>query len=108
MFSDKMLAAGSRLFLENWLISSPAQGYWAGKENSIAFFLNGNWIFAAPQQGMRIFDNFAGQFMHFDGDWKISTLPASPQGRSVIDVEARAAIDELIQTLQTSRILQRD
>ena len=92
---------------EAWLVSANAQGDWVGYVDKIAQFSSGAWKFFEPVLGMRIFDSGNGKFMHFDGAWKAATTTSSPQGGMVIDVEARAIIDELIIALQDAGIFAR-
>ncbi|MFA7597199.1 MAG: DUF2793 domain-containing protein, partial [Novosphingobium sp.] len=65
----------------------------------------GVWLFVTPREGMRIFNRSADQEMRFAGAWLAPSAPASPSGGSVVDAEARAAIDALIAAMQAARIL---
>jgi hypothetical protein len=87
---------------ECWLVSSPAAGEWAGHEGSIACRQAGLWLFIIPRDGMRIFNRSAAQDMRYCGGWHAPVTPASPSGGTTIDAEARAAIDALIETMQTA------
>ena len=90
---------------ECWLVSSPATGEWSGQEGRIACRQAGVWLFVAPCDGMRIFNRAADQDIRFAGAWFAPSAPASPSGGSIVDMEARAAIDTLIAAMQAARIL---
>lgn len=92
---------------ETWLVTSNAQGDWAGHVDKIAIYSSGGWSFIAPSQGMRLFDNSQGRFMHFDTSWFSASSVSSPEGGAVIDAEARASIDGLIAALQEAGIFAR-
>jgi hypothetical protein len=103
---------------QSWIVASAALGAWAGKEGHIANFTEAGWRFIAPQPGMMAWNKAAGLWLIFDGlAWTEGVLPAtalvingqqvvgprraaiaSPSGGGTIDVEARAAINEIIAT----------
>ncbi|WP_370177302.1 DUF2793 domain-containing protein [Alteriqipengyuania sp.] len=87
-----------------WIISANPQGDWAGRENDMAVFTAGTWLFVNPQVGMAVFDKAAGVTRRWDGGWNAPAIPASPSGGSTIDAEARAAIDGLIDTLRDAGV----
>lgn len=89
---------------ECWLVATPASGTWAGHEGSVAGFQAGAWLFLPPRDGMRALDRSTGQELFFRGGWQVATVPASPVGGPVIDVEARDAIDGLINALRTAGV----
>jgi hypothetical protein len=80
-------------------ITAPASVAWSGKEDSLAIRIAGAWNFVDPHEGMRIFDQNAGQFLVFKGQWETGIMPAQPNGGAVIDVESRAALSALMQEL---------
>lgn len=88
-----------------WLVSSPATGEWSEQEGRIACRQAGIWLFVTPRDGMRIFNRSAGQDIRFAGTWAAPSAPTAPSGGSVIDTEARTAINELIAAMQAARIL---
>lgn len=78
---------------------------WAGKDDMLAVSIAGAWHFYEPSHGSLIFDQSANQFMLFSGTWIASSAINEPQGGGVIDVEARSAIAQVIQSLQALRLL---
>jgi len=91
-----------------WLVQPDGQGDWSGKAQTIAVFTAGGWRFIFPDQGMRIFDNALGRYLHFDGAWKYAEEPTLPIGGATVDLEARAAIGELIIALRAHGLLPRN
>ena len=108
-----------------WLVAAGGSGAWSGRDGQIASFSAGGWRFVAPREGciawLRDVARFAvltGAGWRSDG-WPVaglrigsrlalaSTPPAvaTPAGGSVIDVEARAKLAELIGGLRTLGLL---
>lgn len=85
---------------EAWLVAAGATGEWAGKEATIATRQGDNWLFIAGQEGLRVFDRSTGQERLFTTAWQNASAPLEPSGGSVVDVEARAVISELIAALR--------
>lgn len=90
---------------ECWLVATGATGAWSGHDAAIASFQGGDWIFIRPRRGLRIYDLFTGQERLFDGIWKKGSLPVEPLGGMTVDVQARAAIGELVVVLQALGIV---
>lgn len=85
-------------------IAEAAEGEWAGKDNFLALRLAGVWHYVQPADGMQVFDRQTRQFILYDGIWVDPTLPADPTGGSVIDIEARASIAQLLLALRNAGI----
>lgn len=83
-------------------VISGATGEWSGKDGQLALRIADSWEFASPTTGMRIFDEEVGKAIHFNTTWKEANAPASPSGGGFVDLEARAAIDGLIQALRNA------
>ena len=81
-------------------VTGVASGDWAGREDKLAIHSAGSWQFIDPYPGMYVFDREASLLLHFAIDWQSADEPPAPQGGTVIDSEARAAIDELIDALR--------
>lgn len=109
---------------ESWLVATGATGAWADRDDSLATWTGGGWRFAAPVPGMTAWNRPAGNWLHWSGSewvagWPVAALliggeqvvgarqqdVPSPSGGTTIDVEARAAIDQLIVTLKTHGLI---
>ena len=104
-----------------WIVAAGATGEWSGKTDRIAAWTAGGWRFIAPVAGMLAWNKAEGVWMRWTGSgWSQGTLPAtalviggvqvvgprlqevpSPSGGTVIDVEARSAIEGVIATLKS-------
>jgi hypothetical protein len=90
---------------ECWLVAANATDAWSGHDAAIASFQGGNWIFVKPSRGLRVYDLSTGQERLFDGFWRKGSLPVEPLGGMTVDVQARAAIGELVSALQALGIV---
>ena len=90
---------------ECWLVGSVPAGDWAGHDGELACLQSGNWVFAAPRDGMNLLDKSTGQTKRYAGGWQAAATVADPTGGSVVDVEARTAITGLIAALLSAGIL---
>ena len=88
-----------------WIVGSPATGAWAGREGTIACRQSGNWLFANPSEGMRVYDRSAGQDRRFSAGWQTPVAPVEPSGGTTVDAGARAAIHAIVVALQTAGII---
>lgn len=86
-------------------VKAPATGVWAGHEDRVAVLIAGEWHYIEPVQGMALFDRAADNFLVYRSGWKAAQAPALPTGGTVVDVEARAAIAALIQSLKALGVL---
>lgn len=88
-----------------WLVGSNPTGAWANRPGSLAGWVSGTWLFAAPKEGTRALDKSTGQVIFFSNGWRRLAAPAIPTGGQVADAEARAAIGDLVETLRSAGIL---
>ena len=91
---------------ESYRIGSNPVGEWAGYDDNLASWVGGTWQFVPPFDGLQVFDRAASHFLIYRGAWVEAPATADPQGGSVIDIEARAAIAELSQALRDLGLLQ--
>lgn len=104
-----------------WIVGEGASGVWTGRTNSLAASTAGGWRFVTPVEGMRVWNRAAGYDMAWNGTgWTAGEvrgsklvvagqqvvgerLPAvpSPSGGTIIDDEARQAINAIIATLMS-------
>lgn len=89
---------------EAWLVGAAATGAWAGEDGKLASYQAGNWLFATPNDGMRLFDRSTGQMLLYRGGWQRPAAPAAPSGGATVDAEARAALAALVSVLEQAGI----
>jgi hypothetical protein len=89
-------------------VTSPASQAWAGREDHIAVLIGGAWHFIGAREGMHMFDQTAGHTLVFGTQWERARAPTLPTGGTVVDSQARTAIQSLIQSLQAIGILGAD
>ena len=110
---------------QSWIVGDSATGAWAGQGGSIASWTEAGWRFVTPVPGMLAWNIDAGYWLSWSGSaWRDGVLPAaalhvggqqvvgprlpgvaSPSGGTIIDVEARAAIDALIASLMSHGLI---
>ncbi len=84
-----------------WIVGTSPDGDWSGQGGNLACRQAGQWLFVAPTDGMRVFNRALGQDLRRVGtSWTAPAAPAAPAGGATIDVEARAAIANLLQCLR--------
>ncbi len=90
---------------ECWLVGAVATGAWTGHDGELAGRQSGNWLFALPRNGMTVLDQATGQIRRYADGWQAAIAVAPPTGGTVIDVQARTAITDLIAALVAGGIL---
>lgn len=88
-----------------WLVGANPDGDWTGREGDLASWQGTAWLFVTPRFGLRMLDLSTGGSLFFDGDWQRPAAPAAPSGGTIVDAEARQAIVNLIETLQSAGII---
>lgn len=88
-----------------WIVGATAGEAFSGQADCLACYQNGQWIFAKPQPGMKVFDRSVSQYRFYNTGWSTATDIPIPQGGSVVDSEARAAIAGLAAALKVAGIL---
>lgn len=86
-------------------VTGPATDAWTGHNDQIAVRIGGDWHFVAPVEGLVLFDRAVGRMLVFRSQWRLSSAPAVPDGGTVIDTEARAALGAIIDALRAFGIL---
>lgn len=109
-----------------WLIAAGASGDWTGRSGHIAAWTEGGWRFIAPQPGMVAWDKQAELVRRWTGvEWSDGEVIAakivvggqqvvgerqpevpSPSGGTIIDLEARAAIDAITVALKSHGLIE--
>lgn len=90
---------------ECWLVGSAPSGAWSGQAGTLALFQAGNWLFHSPRPGMRVLNRATGQDRRYTSAWQAVARPALPSGGAIVDVEARAALAALYNSLTLAGIL---
>ena len=84
-----------------WLISASATGVWSGRSGQIARWSGGSWRYINAVEGMVILHKSQGvRLFYIGGGWFAPQPIANPVSGSVIDVEARAAIVDILAYLR--------
>lgn len=109
-----------------WIVAAGATGAWAGETDALACWTAGGWRFVAAVPGMTAWNKGIGCWLTWSGTaWSGGELPAtalsieglqvvgprlatvaSPSGGTIIDTEARAAVDSLIATLKSHGLIE--
>ncbi len=82
-----------------------ATGEWAGHDDEIAARISGGWHFFSPFEGLRIQDVAARKQLYYASAWQAADAPEDPSGGTTVDVEARQALSQLIETLKLAGIM---
>jgi uncharacterized protein DUF2793 len=100
-----------------WLAAVGATGAWTGKDGQLAMWSGSGWRFVAPAAGMTVWNKAAALPLRWSGTGASLVVggqqvvgerqPAvpSPSGGTIIDAEARAAIDALIAALMSHGLI---
>lgn len=111
---------------ECWIVASGAVGDWTGRDAMLAVWTTSGWRFLAPQPGTSAWDKAASVPLIWDGsEWSTGDLActglrvggvkvvgerqpgvASPSGGTIIDAEARAAINALTAALMSHGLIE--
>ena len=90
---------------ECFLVAAPAAGDWIGQEDKLASLDGTQWTYVAPRQGTAVFDISSGQMQYFRNSWQLAPQPAAPSGGTVVDTEARAAIEQVIEVMRAAGMI---
>ncbi len=110
---------------QSFLVGDSPVGDWAGHAGEIAGFTDGGWRFVAPPDGTQLLNRATGEAMvRRNAAWEIGVAHVqeiqvdgrkvlgaqqpsilAPAGGSVADLEARAAISEIIVSLRAHGLI---
>ena len=82
-----------------WLVGDAPTGAFAGHAAAIAGWTGSGWRFVEAGDGLCVFDKSAGCVRRFAETWQSFIAPLPPTGGTTIDVEARAAIVNIMERL---------
>ena len=108
-----------------WIVAAPASDAWSQHQDSLAVWTVGGWRFVAPTEGMRVWNKAQNLEWRWEGAaWSVGAVigsqlflggqkvvgercPAvpSPSGGTIIDAEARAAVDQIIVALMSHGLI---
>jgi hypothetical protein len=108
-----------------WVVGSAPTGAWSGHAQALAGWTEGGWRFVAGREGMAVWSIADGREARFvDGAWRIGMLTGSwvtidgirvvgpqraaitgPISGSVVDAEARVAIDAMLAALRAHGLI---
>ena len=109
-----------------WIVAPAAGGDWSGHDNRLAMWTDGGWRFLDPSPGTSAWNKAAALPLLWDGyQWREGELAcaallvnglrvvggrqpgvASPSGGTIIDEEARAAINALTAALMSHGLIE--
>ncbi len=90
---------------QSWLVGPDASHDWLGHDDQIAGWTGNGWLFLAPVALMRVYVESIDKFAVYRGAWQVTEAVAGPTAGTVIDSEARVAIDSILTALQAHGIL---
>lgn len=90
---------------ECWIVDTAATGSFVGHDESLACYHEGQWLFATPSEGMAVYDRSLSRLRYYAGGWQDNPAIAEPAGGSVIDQEARNALNDVIAAIRKAGIL---
>ena len=93
-----------------WLVPQGASGVWANRAGAVACWTAGGWRFAEASEGWTVWVADEGLAMrHREGAWRqvaaVGTPVAPPVGGGMVDVEARGAIDAILDRLVAAGLI---
>ena len=109
-----------------WIVAPPGSGDWEGRDGMLAMWTEGGWRFLEPAAGTLAWNKAASLPLLWDGaQWREGTLACSgllvngvqvvgarqagvpsPSGGTIIDEEARAAINGLTAALMSHGLIE--
>lgn len=110
---------------DTWVVADPGEGAWVGRDDHLACWTASGWRFIAPVEGLEVWNAGEGiSWRWLDGAWKAGELRGSavyvagqkvigerreavpsPSGGTIIDAEARTAIDQIIVALMSHGLI---
>ncbi len=84
-----------------WVIATGASGIWQGKSGQLAYWTGGSWRYLQPKSGMNVYNQTSqSQISFLSGIWQNPTAITAPTGGTIIDIEARSAINAIVSHLR--------
>ncbi len=88
-----------------WLVGTGAAGEWAGKQGQIACWNGSGWSFVAATEGLRLRNKALACDMIYTASgagsgWQTPAAINNATGGTVVDIEARLILNQLLFTLR--------
>lgn len=84
-----------------YIVGDQPAGGWAGKADQLAAYTAGGWRYVSPTEGLYVHVRSNGTRARFmNGSWNFAESVAEPVGGTQVDLEARAAISEILAVLR--------
>ena len=90
---------------QSWLVGPGATNDWLDHDDQIAGWTGNGWLFIAPLALMRVYVESINSFAVYRGSWQLTESVAGPVAGTVIDAEARMAIDSILAALEAQGLL---
>lgn len=90
---------------QSWLVGTGAMAEWQNHDEQIAAWTGNGWLFITPLPLMRVYVETIDSFAVYRGSWQLTEAVPSPEAGSVIDIEARTAIDSILAILAVQGIV---
>jgi hypothetical protein len=89
-----------------WIIGASPTGAWTNHGEEIALWSDGGWRFIAPVPGMMVWLAVDGVWAREEsGGWAVSAAISNPAGGTIVDGEARAAINALLAAVRAHGLI---
>ena len=91
---------------QSWLVGEGASGAFSDHDGAIAALTAGGWRFVAPFDGMTVWQRDEALVVRRRGTaWEGGPAISAPTGGTVIDVEARNALAQVISCLRNQGMI---
>ena len=92
---------------QSWIVASGGSGEWAGQDNNFALYTDSGWRFVTSQEETTAWVLDEAVSVRFRlGIWQTPVGPTSdPVGGSVVDVECRAAVIDILAALRNHGLI---
>ena len=88
-----------------YIVAQGASGLWEGHSDAIAVWQGDHWLLQPATDGTQTFRTDTQSYALFNQGWKVGSPQTEPSGGTTIDLQARAAIEDLCNTLRSIGIL---
>ncbi|MES2173425.1 MAG: DUF2793 domain-containing protein [Pseudomonadota bacterium] len=123
--ADLSAPPGAPIVGQCWIVAAGASGDWAGQVDAVALWTEGGWRFVAPRAGLRVAVADRDHALFYDGtEWRGDAIRddglylddervvgpqmaaiIAPSGGSVIDVEARSTLADILTALRSHGLI---